>query len=217
MRFSIKKLLLAIGVTIITLQLAFFAYLKFTTASALEDFTRLSVYRVEAWLGDAEAQYHLGNAYWYGGRGVSKDPFRAVAFYRRSAEQGYMKSMMNLGAAYYEGRGVEQNYEEAFRWYQQIAADGNVPSQLLMADSYYLGRGVEKNYQEAVRWYAKAAMQGNAKAYLALGYAYRDGWGVAARDFRQAREWFQKAAALGNLEAQRNLEALDQYLYSAPE
>ena len=43
--------------------------------------------RADAEQGDADAQYALGNAYWYGG-GVDKDQRAAMRWYSKAAEQG---------------------------------------------------------------------------------------------------------------------------------
>ena len=48
-----------------------------------------------------------------------------------------------------------------------------------------------------------------AEAQTLLGYCYEYGWGVE-EDFAQAKEWFQKAADQGDLEAQDELEKLNE-------
>lgn len=70
--------------------------------------------------GDAEAQYSLGNCYFYG-FGIAKDQREAVKWLRKSAEQGYTPAQNDLGHCYYSGAGVERNQEEAERWWKKAA------------------------------------------------------------------------------------------------
>ena len=56
--------------------------------------------------GDADAQWHLGNAY-YNGEGVEQDYVKAATWYRTAAIFGNASAQNNLGAAFYNGEGVE--------------------------------------------------------------------------------------------------------------
>lgn len=48
----------------------------------------ITAYKIAAKIGDASAQYSLGNAYYFG-EGVSKDSTQAVYWFRKAAEQGF--------------------------------------------------------------------------------------------------------------------------------
>ena len=65
------------------------AYKRSDFAAAIEQFTAL------AGTGDARAQFALGLMY-DNGEGVTADRAEAVAWYTRSAEQGYGKAQYNL-------------------------------------------------------------------------------------------------------------------------
>lgn len=90
-------------------------------ASPRKEFAEYSTELVQrAERGDAQAQYSLGNCYFYG-FGVTKDQHEAVKWLRRAAEQGHTAAQNDLGHCYYSGAGVERNEEEAERWWKKAA------------------------------------------------------------------------------------------------
>ena len=91
------------------------------STSARKEFAQYSEKLVlQAQGGDAEAQYSLGNCYFYG-FGVAKDQREAVKWLRKSAEQGYAPAQNDLGHCYYSGAGVERNKAEADKWWKKAA------------------------------------------------------------------------------------------------
>jgi hypothetical protein len=61
--------------------------------------------------GDASAQHILGAI--SNGISVAEDDHETVAWWRKSAEQGYAEAQCALGEAYRDGEGVDQNLNEA--------------------------------------------------------------------------------------------------------
>ena len=78
--------------------------------------------------GHARAQSNMGAAF-LEGRGVERDPAKAVDWLRRAAEQGDVGGQRNLALCYYEGWGVEQDQEAAARWYEKAAEQGDADAQ----------------------------------------------------------------------------------------
>ena len=74
--------------------------------------------------GHANAQAHLGEAY-YEGDGVAKDAREAVHWYRKAAEQGHAGAQNNLGSAYWDGEGVITDEREAYIWVSIAKANGS--------------------------------------------------------------------------------------------
>ena len=66
------------------------AFLKKDFATTLREWTPL------AERGNTDAQFNLGQMYYYG-RGVPRDYKTAVKWYRLAAKQGYAKAQKNLG------------------------------------------------------------------------------------------------------------------------
>ena len=79
--------------------------------------------------GDPDAQFALGERYYYGNRDVSQDYEQAVYWCRQAAEQGHADAQYNLGYYYREGYGVSQDLEQAIYWYSKSAEQGNTCAQ----------------------------------------------------------------------------------------
>ena len=74
--------------------------------------------------GDAIAEYTLGNMY-SAGKGVSRDYAEAVKWYRKAAEQGYVRAQESLGFMYEKGQGIPRDYAEAIKWFRKAAEQGD--------------------------------------------------------------------------------------------
>lgn len=57
------------------------------------------------------------------GQGVPRDDGKAVAWYRKAAEQGHARAQNDLGSMYYNGQGVPQNLVIAYALYNLAAAN----------------------------------------------------------------------------------------------
>ena len=84
-------------------------------------------------LGDAEAQYSLGEMY-SNGHGVSKDNKEAAQWFGKSAEQNYGPAQMSLATHYLNGLGVEQDLGEAQKLLQRAQASGVNGAAKLLAE-----------------------------------------------------------------------------------
>lgn len=79
--------------------------------------------------GDADAQFALGERYFYGNRDVSQDDEQAVYWYRKAAEQGDAYAQCDLGLCYADGVGVLQDKQEAVYWYRRAAEQEDTDAQ----------------------------------------------------------------------------------------
>ena len=69
--------------------------------------------------GDAMAQFNMALMY-HRGLGVGIDESRAVAWYKESANNGYVKAQEFLAAAYQEGWfGLSQDQQKADYWFKR--------------------------------------------------------------------------------------------------
>jgi TPR repeat protein len=172
----------------------------------------------------AETQFKWGLQY-SKGNGVAKNDQAAAAWWRRSAEKGYVKAQVNLAWAYETGVGLKQDFDSALMWYRKAADQNDAIAQNKLGIFYEQGIGIEKNTVAAVEWYRKAALQGLADAQNKLGIIYAQGIGEAdtpidsskpsapyinqqikiPKDETAALEWFKKAANQGDIDAQYNL------------
>jgi membrane associated rhomboid family serine protease len=110
-------------------------------------------------LGDAEAQYDLGDIFEHG-EGVPTDMPTAIAWYTKGAEQGESLAQDRLARIYENGSGVPRDMREAIKWYRKAAEQGEILDQYRLGELYSEGRDVPKNIAEAKVWYQKAADQG---------------------------------------------------------
>ena len=137
----------------------------------------LAAVQKAAELGNAEAQYILGQLYRLG-QGVPQSHTAAARWYQRAAEQGCADAQLNLGTMYLEGIGVPKNGERAAQWLQRAAEQGDVLAQAKLGLMYALGLSVPANYARGVQWLQKAADQGDATSQYYLGTMYMSGRGV---------------------------------------
>ena len=122
--------------------------------------------------GYSEAQWRLGYVYKqsWGGEHYQE----AAELFRKSAEQGNVKSQTELGICYRDGQGVEQNYEKAIEWFNRAEKQGYSEAQNCLGLCYMKGYGVEQDSEKAIEWFKKAVEQGNANAQYNLGCCLKD-------------------------------------------
>jgi hypothetical protein len=101
--------------------------------------------------GVAEAQFMLGLLY-SDGRGVAKNPAKAVSLYRDAAEQGLAHAQHSLGDMYFLGVGVAENNAEAMNWYERAAKQGHPQAQFNLASMYSVGSGRAQSLVLAYMW-----------------------------------------------------------------
>ena len=178
----------------------------------------------EAENGNPEAQYLLGEMYYYG-YGTPMDESKAVEWYNRSACNGWPNAMEQLGDMYANGIEVNEDEDIAQEWYvkalkeyQNRAKKGDAESLYYLAGMYYWGSGTTQDRIHAFDLYKMAAEKGDADAKYKLGEMYKYGYGVD-QDFSKSEYWyvaaaedFQKEAENGNLK--RQCELADMYMVS---
>lgn len=84
---------------------------------------------LSAWLplangGDREAQTYVGELHERGIGGQPPNFAEAARWYRKAAEQGFARGMINLGFLYEKGLGVERDPAAALQWYRKAAGLG---------------------------------------------------------------------------------------------
>lgn len=60
------------------------------------------------------------------GKGVMQDFTLAYKWWKKAADHGHVKAMVNLATCYEIGAGVDQDKSEAYRWYVKAAEQGDV-------------------------------------------------------------------------------------------
>jgi len=121
-------------------------------------------------LGNANAQYDLGNVFRRNGgvRGGVGDRKESVKWYTMAAEQGHVEAQFWLGVCYRQGEGVDRDDREGVKWLTKSAEQGNAGAQCSLGNYYAYGYGADKDLKEAAKWYTKAAEQGDSWAIREL-------------------------------------------------
>lgn len=153
--------------------------------------------RQSAEKGNARGQFNLG--FYFEGM---NDMEKAVEYYTKSANQGFVHAQYNLGRIYNINF---QDKRKAIYWYGKAADQGDPFSQSVLA-ALYLEMDDEYNNPKVFNLLLKAANAGEKSAYNNLGCCYVAGWGTD-RDIWEALIWFRKAADNGNIQACLNYAA----------
>ncbi len=146
---------------------------------------------------NAEDQFLLGRAY-YRGEGVAQSYEMAGEWYRKSADQGNLKAMNNLGIMFLEGQGIPKNEAEGYRWIRMAAEKGDPRASYLCGLLLCQGRGVHANPDEGIKWLKKSAAMGNPTAEAKLGQDYLFGDDGVKKDPEAAFPLIKKAAEMGS-------------------
>jgi TPR repeat protein len=92
------------------------------------------------------------------------DFLKAFFWYEKSAAQGNLSAVNNMGFMYQRGQGVEKNEELAADLYRKAAEDGLVSAMFNLGRCYASGIGVSKDFAQAIVWLEKAAENGHVGA-----------------------------------------------------
>ena len=182
------------------------------------------VIKNEADNDNPEAQYLLGEMYYYG-QGTPIDEAKAVEWYNKSAENGCPDAQYQLGYLYENGIVVAEDiavanewFKKSFEGYSNAADSGDAKSLYELAGMYYVGAGVKSDYKKAFDLYYSAAEKCYADAKYKLGEMYKYGYGVE-QDFNKSEKWYVAAAEDYRIEAEKGdlkkqCELADMYMYS---
>lgn len=169
--------------------------------------------------GDPQAELRLARALMLGD-GVSKDPGKAVAWYREAADSGNPEAQDAMGIIYMSGDGVDRDKAAAVAWYQKAARQGNADAMFNLGTAYYNGDGVAVDDAWAFAWFTLAKQAGSQDATNALettqsdrkpwtaANAYKDVAGLYAKDGlfgnkpTEAARWWLLSAQAGDPDAQ---------------
>jgi TPR repeat protein len=121
--------------------------------------------KLDAEMGDADAQYNVGMRYFSGTGGVASNRLEAFQWFTRSAEAGNIKAMRHLGLCYEEGyNNGNIDVNKAFALYKRAAEAGDSIAQFSLGGCYMRGTGVAPDMLVAAKWWQRAADSGLKEA-----------------------------------------------------
>ena len=168
----------------------------------------LATIRLQAKKGLASAQYNLGRMYELGIK-LPVDGSKALALYKKSADQGYANAQYRLAISMLYGKNAERDEKLGREWLSAAAGNGHQIAQSLLTNLTNQEGGFGAGNSIAVSWYLERAVAGNAEAALSLGKIFEHGWG-AVSDLRESVKWYQHARMLGSKEAEGFLKDLNE-------
>ncbi len=117
--------------------------------------------------GDSIAQLKLGLMFYFG-NGVKEDEQQAVFWLKRSAAQGNLDAMYQLGNVYTFGADTHKLTAdadvEAVKWYFEAARAGHKDGQYALGLMFLAGKGVVQSQDEGLAWIRRAAALGHREA-----------------------------------------------------
>ncbi len=146
----------------------------------------LVILRPVAERGDLIAQYELGEL--YADPGPIQDLPQAATWFRKAADQGYVRAQVMMGVMYAMGGGVTPDGARALYWFQKAADQGDAEGEAGVGQIYARGLGVAEDDAQAFIWFQKAADQRLMPAELNVAFDYENGRGVP-KDKVQALMW----------------------------
>lgn len=113
--------------------------------------------------GNDEVQLKLGDLYYKGSSGVTKDLRKAFYNYHQCAKNGNSTAWFMIAYMYQEGLGVTARNDSAVYWYRKGAEHDITESQVNLGILLYILGGKE-DMQEAAAWIHKAKESGSENA-----------------------------------------------------
>ncbi len=161
-------------------------------------------------LGDAQAQFHIGQMFQYG-LGVMKNNTMAITFYKKAAIQQHLPAQYAMALLYIKQNDDPEAYSQGVKWLRDAAFKGNAYAQYVMSkllkDDSFNTSGVAKDNQQAESMLNLAAESGYGQAQYELAEALlRDKNAVQTVQKQESRRklirsLFKKAARQGVAEA----------------
>lgn len=157
--------------------------------------------------GDAFSQNEVGGWY-YRGRHVKQNYEEALKWWSKSAQQGNVLAIGNMGLCYQTGNGIAPDSLRASKLYLrsikegnkalldqnlELAKKGNVFSNMLIAECYRKGYGVGKNISQAIPFLKEAAERNCVAAQRDLALILLNG-----KKAGEALPWFKKGSENGD-------------------
>jgi len=111
-----------------------------------QDFAEaLQWYQEPAENGDVDAQYKLGEMYFWG-CGVQQNYEQAAHWYRKAADGGDARAQADLGWLCLHGRGVPPDDALAVHWFQLAADGGHAGAQFILYEGMLQGK-IQQNLE----------------------------------------------------------------------
>ena len=127
--------------------------------------------------GDPLAQFMLGLMHMHG-KGTQQNSRLAIAWFEKSAAQGFVDALYDLGVMYTQGNGVPKDHPRGVEYLKKAGERGSAEAQLNLGIIFDTGENLPQDLKQAALWYQKSAEKGVVPAQFNLGSLYDRGQGV---------------------------------------
>ena len=146
-----------------------------------DDASNLAMVQKRVGKGDAGAITFLGDKYYHGDLGLTKDVPRAIELYTEAAELGSLDAHYRLGLVYYKfngnGNGVEEDKPRGIHYWQQAAMKGDA----LSRHSLGIVENIKGNYNLTVLHWIISAKMGDEESLNAIKEMFKHGYATKAQ------------------------------------
>lgn len=165
------------------------------------------LYSFAAEKGLANAQYELGQMYFYG-RHVKKNHKKAAEFYKKASDKNHIFAMKKLAVMRLNKQGgLTDEISEILPLLEKTAEAAHQYSQRKLGYMYLVGDRVKQDKIKAYKLLLAAAKQNDAFSQRTLGQMYLQGNGVT-KNLQEAAYWFTLAIENGDKDAKKMLKSL---------
>ncbi|MCX2983315.1 sel1 repeat family protein [Halieaceae bacterium IMCC14734] len=130
------------------------------------------------------------------GKGVEKDPERALQLLKEQAPQTDANVLQTLGTLYFYDYLGAPNYPLSLQYTTAAADLGSSEALATLGNMYQLGLGVEQSHATALEYFVQSAAGGSSRGRHLLGMAYYNGYGVD-KNLQRAFTNIEQAAQTG--------------------
>eukprot|EP00730_Choanoeca_flexa_P009677 TRINITY_DN1283_c0_g1_i1.p1 TRINITY_DN1283_c0_g1~~TRINITY_DN1283_c0_g1_i1.p1 ORF type:complete len:537 (+),score=110.74 TRINITY_DN1283_c0_g1_i1:98-1708(+) len=165
----------------------------------------LDIYKSQSTHDQAWAWRGFGLCLQQGLAHLAPDDEAAADAFRKAADLGDARAMVNLARCYETGQGIAQHSGRALGWLDKAARLHYPPGMVKLASMHRTGQGgTVVDYDKALKLYKQAAKKGLPQAQCSFGYMLQHGLGTAV-DTAGAIQHYTNAAEQGLAEAHFNL------------
>ena len=142
------------------------------------------------------SEYEAGRNFLHG-RGVEKDPQKALAHFEKAAELGHLEAPSAIGYFYSTGLVVEKNDAKAVEWFQKGADKGSAAAKFNLGKFHLESRGGVSGTEQGLALMEEAASLGLTQPHTQLAEIYFFGNGQIPVDYTKAFHHADAAAQAG--------------------
>jgi TPR repeat protein len=144
-----------------------------------------------------DSEYELGKNF-LNGRGVEKNPEKALEHFNKSAELGHTEAPGAIGYFYAAGLVVEKNDAKAAEWFQKGSEKGSAAAKYNFGKFHLDGRGGLSDAEKGLALLEESAAMGLLEAHSTLADAYFLG-DHGRVDYKKAAPHVRAVAASGDI------------------